>query len=175
MGAFVLVAARIDAERRAKQAELNVTDAKAATNVARHEISHLERRLRHSQRALSRVSERCRRQEDEIGNLERELKDATSRSGVFTDLPIPQPLHPRGGGMYWGGPLHWAREAILHFIHNQSIGLHVRVGISALATAAALWLCRGVFLACRGIYRAALPGPSVTPAPRVPLGVPKLN
>lgn len=140
MGAVVLVAARIDAERRAKEAELEVSRAKRQTTMVKQDLHHIERRLRHSQRALSRVSERSSRQEEEIVSLKEKLGGAASSKA---------PMSPRPAYV----SLQWARDAVLHWMGDKNVGIHLRVGAATIAAAAALWLCRGVFLMWRGLWR----------------------
>jgi len=138
---MVLVAARMDAERRSKEADVEVSKSKRQTSMMKADMSLVERRLRHSQRALGRLSERCLRQEAEIVAL----KDAHDGDNGPTKAPVsPRPAYVS---------LQWCRDAVLHWMGDKSVGIHLRIGAATIAAAAALWLCRGVFLMWRGIFR----------------------
>jgi len=49
--------------------------------------------------------------------------------------------------------LQWAFDIVVTWLGNQSVALHVKLGVATIAAAAAIWLCRGVFLMCRGVSK----------------------
>jgi len=157
MGAFVLIAARMDAERVAKKAEREAAEAKHQLGTVMQQLSFAEKRLKQTQKALLKAEDAAQKSggkekeqspfDDDDDEKEQEEKEDAKEDGALPSKKTPI----RGPVPYVS--VHWACNVVLSWLGNQNVALHVRLGVATIAAAAALWLCRGVFLLCRGITR----------------------
>lgn len=142
-GAFVLVAARMDAERRAAKAEGAATEAQRKMAVTQKELTDCEGRLRNLQRLLRKLSQRCALHESAAHADSCPLCKSIAAEGDGGDLPPT--------AMELGGPWGVVRDMAMGWFCNPDVPVPKRIGAGSLCAVAALWLCRGVFLVCRGL------------------------